>query len=277
MIALSRLKRAALLFQYHQCLKLLCAYNIRKASLSASHPFHVLLPTRKSAAKLFTTSASNMAVPPRFSGHKMSFLNHSVPAVPRAKHTLELFLDYCCPFSAKMYNTIFNTVIPIIRKTPAYSARIELVFRQQIQPWHPSSTLMHEAALAVLVSRPEKFWDFSAQLFEHQKEYFDVSVANEPRNQTYERLAKLASDKCGLDADEMMDMLRIPDKPGSSDELNGGNKVTGDVKMVVKMARLVGIHVSPSVIFDGVLHQAISSSWGEEQWRAFLQEHCGEQ
>ena len=136
---------------------------------------------------------------------------------------------------------------------------------------------MHEAALAVLVSRPEKFWDFSTQLFEHQKDYFDVSVASEPRNQTYKRLAKLASDTCGLDADEIMDMLEIPDKAGPSEELNGGNKVTGDVKMVVKMARLVGIHVSPSVIFDGVVHQAISSSWGEEQWRAFLEDNCRKQ
>lgn len=62
---------------------------------------------------------------------------------------------------------------------------MQFIFRQQIQPWHPSSTLVHEAGVAVLRLAPSKFWDFSAKLFEQQKEYFDVNVVNEPRNDTY--------------------------------------------------------------------------------------------
>lgn len=68
------------------------------------------------------------------------------------------------------------------------------IFRQQIQPWHPSSTLTHEAAYAVLQVQPDKFWTFSEKLFEKQKEFFDVSVVNEGRNKTYERLAKVAAE-----------------------------------------------------------------------------------
>lgn len=194
--------------------------------------------------------------------------------VPGSKHTLELFLDYCCPFSAKMYTMLFKSIIPMIRENEAYSAGIELIFRQQIQPWHPSSTLMHEAALVVLTEHPDKFWDYSEALFEHQKEYFDANVANETRNKTYERLAKLAADTCGVDATRMIDILRVSDKPGPNGSLNDGNKITNDVKVITKMNRLVGIHVTPSVIFDGVPYPAIESSWTEEQWRKFLDEKC---
>jgi hypothetical protein len=42
-----------------------------------------------------------------------------------------------------------------------YSSKVQILFRQQIQPWHPSSTLVHEAGVAVLKLQPAKFWDFS--------------------------------------------------------------------------------------------------------------------
>ncbi|KAJ2893809.1 hypothetical protein MKZ38_008218 [Zalerion maritima] len=218
-----------------------------------------------------------MAVPPNFAGHKMCFSAPGQPSpagVPTTKHTLELFLDYCCPFSGKMYTTLFNTIIPMIRSKPSYSAGIELVFRQQIQPWHPQSALMHEAALAVLQINPEKFWNYSAELFKHQKEYFDTEVVNETRNETYKRLVNLASDTCGIDAGKMMDLLVVSDEPTSDGTMNGGNKVTNDVKMITKMSRLVGIHVTPSVIFDGVPYPAISSGWGKDEWEGFLKERC---
>ena len=36
-----------------------------------------------------------------------------------------------------------------------------MIFRPQVQPWHSTSTLTHEAGLAVLRAAPEKFWEFS--------------------------------------------------------------------------------------------------------------------
>lgn len=47
--------------------------------------------------------------------------------------------------------------------------------------------------MAVLQLSPNKFWDFSSALMDNQKDYFDVNVVNETRNQTYQRLAKLGS------------------------------------------------------------------------------------
>lgn len=82
---------------------------------------------------------------------------------------------------------------------------------------------------------PEKFWPFSAALFEAQKDFFDVSVVNETRNETYARLAKLAA-KEGLDEGKILDLLRVPDKASEDGSLNLGNGVTDDVKFMVKVS-----------------------------------------
>ena len=103
---------------------------------------------------------------------------------------------------------------------------------------HPSSTLVHEAGAAVLRLSPDKFWPFSAALFEHQKEYFDVNVVHEARNETYNRLAKLAG-SVGVDESKVFGLLEISDKPGEDGSLNIGNQVTDDVKLMVKVRNSV--------------------------------------
>lgn len=133
---------------------------------------------------------------------------------------------------------------------------------------------MHEAALAVSRLAPSRFWDFSAALFAEQERYFDVSVANETRAQTYRRLAKLAANTTGLPEAEVYSLLDVPDHPGEDGELNVGNKVTDDVKVLVKMARLTGVHVTPTVLFDGVEAREIDSSWTADQWIAWLGERA---
>ncbi|TRX88772.1 hypothetical protein FHL15_010342 [Xylaria flabelliformis] len=211
-----------------------------------------------------------MALAPKFAGQKLVFSTPAVTgAVPPTLHTLELFLDYVCPFSARQFKTIYNVVAPLIKSSPKWASSVQFIFRQQIQPWHPSSTLTHEAAVAVLQVAPEKYWAFSDALFADQTSYFDVSVVNETRNQTYRRLAKLAA-SVGVDEAAVYDRLAISEKPADDGSLNTGNKVTNDIKVLVKTARLVGVHVSPTVIFNGVVANDISSGWTKEQWEEWL-------
>ncbi|KAK9775495.1 putative Thioredoxin-like fold domain-containing protein [Seiridium cardinale] len=213
-----------------------------------------------------------MAVAPKFAGQKLQFAKPQTPAtagVAATTHTLEIYLDYVCPFSAKLFNTLYNTVIPAIRESGEWSQGLEIVFRQQVQPWHPSSTLTHEAAVAVLQLRPEKFWEFSNALFKQQKEFFDVNVVNETRNNTYKRLAEIAG-SIGLDEGKVYERLEISDKAADDGSLNIGNKVTNDFKLLVKAARLVGVHVSPTAIFDGIVNNDISSGWGKQEWADWL-------
>lgn len=109
-----------------------------------------------------------------------------------------------------------------------------MIFRQHIQPWHPSSTLTHEAGAAVLRLAPHKFWEFSAALFKQQTEFFDKSVVNETRNKTYERLADIAG-SVGVDRQKMLDLLRISEQLDDGGSLNAGNQVTNDIKWMVKV------------------------------------------
>ncbi|KAL3455542.1 thioredoxin-like protein [Aspergillus heterothallicus] len=204
-----------------------------------------------------------MALAPKFSGQQL-------PASPNAhgrQHTLELYLDYVCPFSAKLFRTFYGSVRPII--VEKYHPALRVIFRQHIQPWHPSSTLTHEAGAAVLKTAPGKFWDFSAALFEHQEEFFDVNVVNETRNQTYERLAEIG-ESVGVNKDEMLNLLTVADNPGVEGQLNAGNQVTSDIKLIVKAGRVVGVHVSPTVYFNGIEETGISSSFTATQWEEWL-------
>ncbi|GME64697.1 Fas1 domain-containing protein [Neofusicoccum parvum] len=204
-----------------------------------------------------------MALAPKFAGQKLA-------SGVKTVHTLELYLDYVCPFSKKMFTTLYDHVLPTIKST--YESKLQIIFRQQIQPWHPSSTLVHEAGAAVLRLAPGKFYDFSKALFDQQTEFFDVNVVNETRNSTYKRLAKIAGG-VGLDEQEVYGLLEISDKPGPDGSLNSGNKVTDDVKVMVKTNRLVGIHVTPTVVFNGIVENGISSSFTKEQWEEWLKKN----
>jgi hypothetical protein len=135
-------------------------------------------------------------------------------------------------FSAKLFNTLYKNVKPIIDEK--YKFKLDVIFRQQIQPWHPSSTLTHEAGAAVLNIAPEKFWEFSAALFQQQTEFFDVRVVNETRNETYKRLAKIAGN-VGVDEKHVLDLLLVSDKPGTDGSLNIGNGVTNDIKKMTRV------------------------------------------
>lgn len=96
--------------------------------------------------------------------------------------------------------------------------------------------MVHEAGVAVLKTNPDKFWDFSKALFDKQTDYFDVNVVNETRNKTYERLSKLAGE-VGLDSKTIYELLEISDKPDKDGNMNTGNKVTDDLKIIIRVRR----------------------------------------
>jgi len=168
-----------------------------------------------------------MALAPKFAGQKFAS-----GISPKTVHTLELYLDYVCPFSRKMFNTVYTSVLPTIEQK--YGQKVHVIFRQQVQPWHPSSTLVHEAGVAVLRTKEDKFWDFSKALFDKQTDFFDVNVVNETRNATYKRLAKIAG-SVGVDESKVYSLLEVSDQPDKGGNTNVGNQVTNDFKLLVKV------------------------------------------
>ncbi|KAK5134644.1 hypothetical protein LTR08_006300 [Meristemomyces frigidus] len=169
-----------------------------------------------------------------------------------------------------MLDTVYHSVFPLVQQK--HANKVQFIFRQQIQPWHPSSTLVHEAGAAVLRTSPDKFWEFSSALFEKQTDFFDVSVVNETRNHTYKRLAKIAGG-VGADENAVYELLEVSDKPGKDGAMNIGNGVTDDVKLMVKANRLTGVHVTPTVLFNGVVEGGISSSFSKEDWEQWLEKN----
>lgn len=58
-------------------------------------------------------------------------------------------MDYVCPFSAKLSLAIDSVLVPLFAPGGKYHGKVKVIFRNQVQPWHASSTLVHEAGLAV--------------------------------------------------------------------------------------------------------------------------------
>ncbi|KAI0092412.1 hypothetical protein BDY19DRAFT_924224 [Irpex rosettiformis] len=182
-----------------------------------------------------------------------------------APHTLEFFLDYVCPYSAKIALSIDNILKPLFDANGKYANQTKIIFRNQVQPWHGTSTFVHEASLAVARVAPEQFWPFSLALFKAQDDYFDIPSSDLTPKQIRQKLADLAAPFIGNDKkDSFLDLLAL--KLTS----NGGVAVTDDLKYTIKYSRQNGIHVSPTVLFDGLVVNEISSGWSEDDWNKWL-------
>ncbi|KAF9922033.1 hypothetical protein FBU30_007902 [Linnemannia zychae] len=193
-----------------------------------------------------------MSLPPQFSGHRISG-----PA--NAPHSLELYLDYVCPFSAKIWKQIYENVIPWLEEK--HPGQVQIIFRNQVQPWHPTSTIVAEAALAVEQIDP----------------YFDEAIADKSRNEQYKYLSDLAaslpkssSSSASITQDKVFSLLQITSVTTASEATNHGNKVTNDLKYFIKLGRQNGIHVSPTALWDGLVENSISSGWTLDQWKEFF-------
>ncbi|KAF8940657.1 hypothetical protein EDD21DRAFT_375990 [Dissophora ornata] len=205
-----------------------------------------------------------MSLPPQYSGHRIA-------GTPDASHTLELYLDYVCPFSAKIWNQVYNNVLPWLAEN--HPGRVQVIVRNQIQPWHPASILTAEAALAVEKLDPSQFASYSNLLFTQQKKFFDEAVVDKSRSEQYRDLASLVSSSLSsssLTQEAVYSLLQITPVQDPSQSTNTGNKVTNDIKYFVKLGRQNGIHVSPTAVWDGIVENSISSGWSLDNWKEFF-------
>ena len=125
------------------------------------------------------------------------------------------------------------------------------------------------------------------KLFKNQEDYFDVPSQDLTPRQVREKLAQLASNILPSNALEEFKALLTP-KAG-----NGGTGVTDDLKynsmyfssssclniyssisiplFLAKFSRQNGIHVSPTVLWDGLVANEVSSGWEEQDWVNFFE------
>jgi hypothetical protein len=120
-------------------------------------------------------------------------------------------------------------------------------------------------------------------LFQQQENYFDIPISTQSPVQIRESLARLADQVLGSNesgSKEFRELLKHKTSP------NGGTDVTNELKytsvsyplgrrllsdhFLVKYSRQNSIHGSPTVLWDGLVANEVSSSWGEKEWLDFL-------
>ena len=175
---------------------------------------------------------------------------------------LEAFVDYCCPYSARLFKRLTEEV------SPAFP-QMRLIFQQVPQPWHSQSVLLHESVAAVRHCYGiAKTNEFQALLFANQKMFFDSNSMDMSRNQITGELAKLAATLEGVD--EKAILARMTVDTSDPNVLNAGTPSTRVIKFYVKAHRKLGIHVTPTTRING-LEADTSSGWTLDQWSEFLE------
>ncbi|WFD25688.1 hypothetical protein MNAN1_000652 [Malassezia nana] len=213
-----------------------------------------------------------------------------------APHTLELYVR---PFSAKQLCHFDRDAVPLLMGDGApYAGQVRVIVRPVPQPWHASSTYLHEAALAVARLAPtdpavladpktNPFWVFSQALMQECSNWYEAPVRGKSGDEVRAELASLAVRVLGDEPRKAgaQTHLSLPDGvplgqavrewTRVSDEGNTGSQIVPDLKYCVKIGRQNSVHVTPTALWNGVVEPSISSSFTQEQWADFFRERIG--
>lgn len=179
-----------------------------------------------------------------------------------ATSTVEVFVDFCCPFSRKMFNTL-KEVIPMFR------SRVDIVYMPMPQPWHPSSSVVHECYHAAVMAKPDAEMDLFDLTFDQALEKFgDVPSVDKSRLQMHKEWAVIYA-SVGVDTGTFLANLALPEGQGP----NPGVPATQTLKFYIKAGRQLSMHVTPSIRLNSIACDS-SSSWTVEDWKTFLEASC---
>ncbi|EDK37528.2 hypothetical protein PGUG_01626 [Meyerozyma guilliermondii ATCC 6260] len=200
---------------------------------------------------------------------KYSLTNYFYPSLSSKTppNVVNLYFDYNCPFSARLYVKLQDTVIPQLQEK--HADKFQFVYVNVVQPWHPNSVLLNEFALVVGKLLREKggentnklFWDVSRAIYDHKEHFYDQANVELNRNEIYKQIAKIAFSKVKLPFSEndVLDQLTFKQEPVNQIESNPGNGATTDLKYFTKYLRNVGVHVTPTVSVNGIIADSVSS------------------
>lgn len=178
-------------------------------------------------------------------------------------HVVNLYLDYNCPFSGKIYAKILK-LVPELEKS--HPGQFQFVFVNVVQPWHVNSVYLNEYALVVaqLLRGRENantlFWNVSKTIFEHKSKFYDTVTADLGRTEIYHAINDVvfAENKLPFSKEELLRGL-VLDLSEEAKSHNLTNAAGNDIKYFTKYLRGVGVHVTPTVSVDGVVDNTISS------------------
>jgi hypothetical protein len=182
---------------------------------------------------------------------------------------LEVFVDFACPFSKKIFDMLTGVVLPFYKnQAGAGGCKLKINFMQTPQPWHPQSGLMHEAVLASWLLGGKQCYQRAYEvLMEKRDRFTDVETFDKTRRQIYADLAKLLASS-GVPLEEK-EIIRILSLDLSNGQKNSGTQACQALKWYVKYHRLHGMHVTPTCTINGT-EANTSSGWTLEQWQGLL-------
>ena len=197
----------------------------------------------------------------------------------------ECFVDFCCPYSRKL----FTTLTPMMS---AYEGKMSFVYHNVVQPWHHQSLWLHESSFAVRVLYPQAEMAYWKALYADAPNWYDKEIYTLTRGVFYDKIAGFAAnvvvtENNSLQVSEVKTRILqylIPPKqdggnfPEEATALLGSladddeNAVFPLTRQVVKFQRKRGVHVTPTVFFNGIEQPQISSGWTREEWEGFLKD-----
>ena len=180
---------------------------------------------------------------------------------------IEMFVDLVCPFSMKMYNTVYNDVLPKL----AGKTDLNIVVNQVPQPWHPQGTYVHEAAFAVKAAAPDAYPAYLSAVYKafESGKFKDDDTIDKSRKQIYAELLDLLA--TGDDTLKAVDVAAVTKLLTLQGEGNAGTPMTQHIKWACKYHRSRGVHVTPTVHVNGLEAGIVSSGWTGEQWLKFIE------
>ena len=173
---------------------------------------------------------------------------------------VELFHDVCCPYSKKMFDTVYTSLIPTLEQK-GLIGKIEFLWQSVPQPWHAQSCCMHDAVMAAMILDRASVGAYLSNVFAKQTDFFDDKARDLSRTQIYEKLATIGGES-GYNEARMKDLLSLEGVQGNA----GLGDVTQHLKWAVKYHRTRGVHVTPTVFINGTEAGDVSSGWGVDEW-----------
>ena len=210
------------------------------------------------ATERSTTAAMGPPLMPTQAGFALTAVR---PAIQ-----IECFLDLICPFSSKMFGTVYRDVIP---KLGDKAKDISFIINQVPQPWHPQGAYVHEAALAVKSVAPSSYPAYVDAIYKafDGGAFKDDQTWDKSRGQIYGDLMDLLKTSVpDVDVAAVQQALAL--KPDGG---NAGNMMTQHIKWAAKYHRTRGVHVTPTVHVNGLEAGIVGSGWTADQWLAFLE------
>ena len=197
----------------------------------------------------------------------------------------ECFVDFCCPYSRKMFKVLWPM-------TSDFGSKMQFVFHNVIQPWHHQSLWLHESVFAVKFLYPEAESCYWMALSAESPKYYDAEIYSLTRAEFYDKIAGFGADVIVGDRSDLkrndvkkriLQYLIPPTQRGGNfpeeASVTFGSRPDDDenalfpmTRQVVKFQRKRGVHVTPTVFFNGIEQMQISSSWSKDEWYAFLNE-----